>query len=139
MKFKFLILNSLVLIMTLLFTVPATAQFNPLGQACKNAPTNPACTQNKNQNGKTTNPTVDIIKTAANIIAVVAGIGAVIMIIVSGFMFVTAGGATPGQRSGDPNRIKSARSTLINALVGLVVIALAWTIVTFVTNNLIKT
>lgn len=113
--------------------------FNPLGAACQNAPTNPACAQNKIQNGSSTNPAVDLVQKAANIIAVVAGLGAVIVIIISGFMFVTSGGTTPGQRSGDPNAVKKARSALFGAIIGLVIIVLAWTIVTFVNQHFVTT
>ncbi|HET6864211.1 MAG TPA: hypothetical protein VFH37_03380 [Candidatus Saccharimonadales bacterium] len=129
-----------VFLVPMLLSSPIAAAFNPFGSVCSNsdAATSPACHQNKDQNGKTTDPAVNIIRTAANIIAIVAGIAAVIMIIISGFQFVTAGGAVPGQRSGDTNKIKSARSTLIGALVGLVIIALAWTIVTFVTDHFIS-
>lgn len=78
------------------------------------------------------------ISTAANILAALAGIAAVVMIIISGLMFVTAGGATPGQRSGDPNRVKTARATLTAAIIGLVVIALAWTITRFILDRVIQ-
>jgi hypothetical protein len=80
---------------------------------------------------------VNIIHTAADLIAAVAGVAAVIVIIISGFQFVTAGGASPGQRSGDPNKIKSARAALTGAIIGLVVVVLAWTLVTFVTDRFI--
>lgn len=113
--------------------------FNPLQDPCKSAPDSPACQQNKKQNNSTTNPVADIIHTATNIIALVAGIAAVIIVIISGFMVATAGGASPGQRSGDPNKIKTARSALAGSLIGLVIIALAWTIITFVTNFFVKT
>jgi ABC-type Fe3+ transport system permease subunit len=140
---KIRLLSLIILILASFFAwQPVFAQsFNPLGGACQsqNAAASPACHQNTQQNGSDTNPTLDIIKTATNIIALIAAIGAVIMIVISGFMFVTAGGASPGQRSGDPNKVKGARTTLTNALIGLIIIALAWTIVTFVANHLIKT
>ncbi|MBX4197655.1 pilin [Candidatus Saccharibacteria bacterium] len=138
MKLKTILLAFFTPLLLVASAGSAQAQFNPLSSACKKAPNSPTCQQNNKQNGKSTNPTVDIIKTAANIIAVIAGIGAVVVIIISGFMFVTAGGASPGQRGGDPNRIKSARATLIGAIIGLVIVALAWTIVTFVTDKLVK-
>jgi ABC-type Fe3+ transport system permease subunit len=134
-----LVFISILAIFTLYFaSTPALAAFNPLGSLCKSdaAKKSPTCQQNKEQNGTSKNPGIDLIQTAVNLIALLAGIVAVIMIVVSGFMFITAGGATPGQRSGDPNRIKSARTTLTNSLIGLVVIALAWAIVTFVTTQL---
>ena len=136
---KALLKSLLLAIIPAVFLVSSSVSFafDPFGDACKKAPSSPTCQQSKAQNGKTTNPAVDIIKTAANLIATIAGIAAVIVIIVSGFQFVTAGGASPGQRSGDPNRIKSARSSLTGAIIGLVIIALAWSIVTFVTDHFI--
>jgi hypothetical protein len=139
MKLRLFIASLFALLSLGLFAATAGAQFNPLSEVCKKAPSSPACQQNASQNGTKNNPTIKIIRTAANIIAVIAGIGAVIMIIISGFMFVTAGGGIGGQRASDPNRAKGARATLTGALIGLVIIALAWTIVTFVTDKLVKT
>lgn len=133
-----LILLAFILVPMTLAT-PSAGAFNPFSSVCSNgnAGGSPTCQQNSGQNGKSTNPAVTTIETAVNIIATVAGIAAVIIIIVSGFQFITAGGAVPGQRSGDPNKIKSARATLTGAVIGLIIIALAWTIVTFVANHFI--
>jgi hypothetical protein len=142
MRAKLLIIGLFTLLMVgLVAATAAAAPFNPLGDPCSTAPasSSPACQQNAKQNGSTTNPTVDIIKTAANLIAAVGGISAVIVIIISGFMFVTAGGGVGGQRSSDPSRAKNARAALTGALIGLVIIALAWTIVTFVADKFVKT
>lgn len=86
----------------------------------------------------TTNPVNKKIKNAADIVAIITGAAAVVMIVISGFTFITAGGSVTGQRSSDPNRLKSARATLSAAIIGLVIIALAWTIISFVTDRLIK-
>jgi len=86
----------------------------------------------------TTNPVNKKIKIAADIVALVTGAAAVVMIVISGFTFITAGGSVTGQRSGDTNRLKSARSTLATSIIGLVIIALAWTLISFVTDRLIK-
>ena len=64
-----------------------------------------------------------VILKAANLISIIGGIAAVIMIMIAGFFFVTSGG--------DSNRTQTARKTLTYAVVGLVVIALARTIVVF--------
>jgi hypothetical protein len=103
---------------------------------CKENPNAPTCKQAKNQGTK--NPVISTIRTASNILAVVAGVAAVVMIMISGFRFITAGGVTPGQRGGDPNNVKTARATLLYSVVGLVVIALAWTIVRFITDRVLK-
>ena len=69
-----------------------------------------------------------IILRAASLISIIAGIAAVFIIIIAGFMFITAGG--------DTNKAGNARKTIIYAVVGLVVIALARTIVAFVVSRL---
>jgi len=139
--FRLRILAVLITLLALIMAPSvAAAPFNPLGSACQGkAQSGDICQQNTTQQGSTTNPALDKIHTAADIIAIVAGIAAVIIIIYSGFVFATAGGAPGGQRAGDnPARAKQARATLTNALVGLVVITLAWTIVTFVSDKVIK-
>jgi hypothetical protein len=131
-----------IIVVALVITVQPVNAFNLFGQTC-NSSTNssPTCQQAQSQGGQNTNRitgTKSIIQAAANIIALITGIAAVIMIIISGIRFITAGGTTPGQRSGDPNAIKSAQATLTAAIVGLVIVALAWTITRFITDNLIK-
>ena len=68
-----------------------------------------------------------IIKTIVDLLSVIVGIAAVIMIIVAGLKFVTSGG--------DANKAASARNTLIYALAGLTVAALAQILVHFVLGN----
>ena len=59
----------------------------------------------------------DIIR----ILMVVSAVGAIIFIIIGGIKMITAGG--------DPKSLASARNTVFYALIGLVVIALAFAIV----------
>lgn len=56
--------------------------------------------------------------------SIILGAIAVIMIVIGGFKFVTSGG--------DTNAVASAKNTIIYALVGLVVVALAQVIVHYV-------
>lgn len=123
-------------LVTVLWPAAAAAKTtdDKLFAACAQAPDSPIC-KDKNTSG---NPITKTINTAANIIALITGVAAVIIIIVSGLMFTTAGGATPGQRAGDPNAIKKARLMLTGAIAGLVIVALAWTITRFVTDKFIQ-
>lgn len=75
------------------------------------------------------NPAVHLINVAANIVAIITGIAAVIMIIIGGFSFVTAGG--------NAEAAANARRRILYSIVGLAVVALAWTLVRFVTDRLI--
>jgi len=69
----------------------------------------------------------DLITTIINIISAVVGIIAVIMIIVAGLRYVTSGGKEEG--------VKNAKNTILYAIIGLVVVALAQLIVHFVLNQ----
>ncbi len=68
-----------------------------------------------------------VIKTVIKIMSGLVGVLAVIMIIISGFKYVTA--------AGDSAKITSAKHTLVYAIVGLIIVALAQVIVKFVLNK----
>jgi hypothetical protein len=63
-----------------------------------------------------------------SIVAFVAGAAAIIVIIVGSIKFITSGG--------DSNRISNARNTILYALVGLVVIVFAQTLVIYLVKKL---
>lgn len=65
-----------------------------------------------------------ILTTIINIFSLLVGFISVIMIIVGGFKYITSGG--------DSGNISSAKNTIIYALVGLAIVALAQFIVRFV-------
>jgi hypothetical protein len=66
----------------------------------------------------------DTIRTIINVFSVIVGAVAVIMIIFGGFRYITSGG--------DSNNIGSAKNTILYAIVGLVIVAIAQAIVQFV-------
>src|SRR5690242_18841745 len=59
----------------------------------------------------------NVIKGFINILSIIVGFAAVIMVIVAGFKFITS--------NGDSGAIASARSTLSYAIIGLIIVALA--------------
>lgn len=69
-----------------------------------------------------------ILKEVLDILSVVVGVAAVVTIIISGLRFITS--------QGDASNIASARSGLIYALVGLVIVALSQVIARFVLGKL---
>jgi len=69
----------------------------------------------------------DLVSTVVNVLSLIIGAVAVIMIIVAGFRYVTS--------AGESSKVASAKSGLIYAIVGLVVAALAQFIVHFVLNK----
>ena len=69
-----------------------------------------------------------IIVTVSYIISGIAGVAAIIMIVIGGIRFMVSGG--------DPSSVASARNSIIFAVVGLLVIAAAEAIFVFVINNI---
>jgi hypothetical protein len=113
--------------------------FNLFNRSCKgdsveggNGSSSPVCTSNNNSknDNKYNNVVLNTINDAVNIVAVVAGLVAVIMIMVAGFTYVTAGG--------NAEDTKNARNRIIYAAVGLVIIGFAWTITRFITDKILS-
>lgn len=69
-----------------------------------------------------------VIRTVSNILIWVVGIVSVIMIMWSGFKYITA--------AGDTSKVASAKSSLIYAIVGLIVAIMAYAIVNFIMDRL---
>ena len=68
-----------------------------------------------------------IARTVINIFSMIVGIAAVVMIIYGGFRYVTSGGAS--------DKVGNAKNTLVYAIVGLIIVALAQAIVHFVLSQ----
>jgi len=66
----------------------------------------------------------DVLARIINIISVIVGVAAVIMIIIGGFRYIVSGGK---QES-----VTSAKNTILYGLIGLIIVALAQVIVRFV-------
>jgi hypothetical protein len=79
-----------------------------------------------NGGGNTLSNTVKVI---VNILTTIVGVIAVIMIIIGGAKYVTSGG--------DSAKVASAKSSIIYAIVGLIIVALAQVIVHFVIHTAI--
>ena len=78
--------------------------------------------------GKSIDGDKGLIKTVVNVLLWAVGILSVIMIIFSGFRYITS--------AGDTSKTKSAQSTLIYSVVGLIVAIMAWAIVHMVIDRL---
>ncbi len=91
---------------------------------CQSLGSNAGCTTDPNGSVSLNK----VIKTVVNVLSLVVGLVAVIMVIVGGFKMITSGG--------DSNKLSSGRNTVLYAIVGLVVVATAQFIVQFVLNRL---
>lgn len=85
--------------------------------------TDPNCTQTQEAPEKVN----EIIATVIRIFSIVVGFVSVIMIIVGGFQYITSGGAS--------DKVTTAKNTILFAIVGLVIVALAQIIVQFVLSK----
>lgn len=65
-----------------------------------------------------------VLRRVINILSAIVGVVAVIMIIIGGFKYIASGG--------DASKVASAKNTVIYAIVGLIIVAMAQVIVRFV-------
>ena len=91
---------------------------NDATKTCKNGTVVVDCSESSINN---------LVSQVINILSIVVGIVAVIMMIYGGFRYITSGG--------DSGNVSSAKNTILFAIVGLVVVALAQIIVKFVLNK----
>jgi hypothetical protein len=127
-------LKRLLIIITLFFSTfsisfsAAAPVYAQLSQNSKNA----ACqgissTTGGNCDANSASSLNNVIRIALQILSVVIGIIAVVMIIVAGLKFITSGG--------DAQKAASARNTILYAVVGLIIVALAQVLVRFVLSR----
>ncbi len=116
-----------------LVALPAIAHADDIGNCLSqgsdlDASLNGGCTPADTATG--TQKIQDIVTTIVNIFSVIVGIVAVIMIIWGGFKYITSGG--------DSGNITSAKNTIIYAIIGLVIVALAQFLVQFVLDKVVS-
>ncbi len=75
------------------------------------------------------NQVAQVAKAVVNVISLLAGIAAVIMIVIGGIRLVSSGGSSEG--------VGSAKNMIIYAIIGLVIVALAQLIIHFVLNAIL--
>ena len=78
--------------------------------------------------GEASSAITNVIHSIVNILSILVGIVAVIMIIVGGLRYITSGG--------NDTSVTGAKNTILYAVVGLVIVALAQLIVHFVLSRL---
>ena len=117
------ILLTLLSVIGLCLAVSSTSlAYDPLKEACSSGrgSSNAVC---KSQGDKIENYTKNIVK----ILFIVVGFISVVVIIISGIKYATA--------NGDAGKIKSAKDTLLYAIVGLIVAMSAYAIVDYVVGK----
>lgn len=105
---------------------PAYALFEGASDAaCQGANLNGST---KCEEGKAAGKIGSTVTAILNILSIIVGIAAVILIIINGLRFITSGG--------DSNSVSAAKNGVIYAIVGLIVVALAQVIVRFVLGRI---
>jgi beta-lactamase regulating signal transducer with metallopeptidase domain len=126
-RFKNIIASLIVFILPVLLLTPVAAlpsmsvvASQSSSQACQGISQLGDSSQNC---GKGQTDITKLIKSVVTLLSTLIGVAAVIMIIFAGFRYITSGG--------DSNRVSSAKSTIIYAVIGLVIAVLAQVIVNF--------
>jgi len=122
------LLTSLSAVLLLLLATPAPAfALDPLGSVdCSGTASKSTVCTDRNPADNPISGNSGVIMKAVNLIAFIAGIIAVIIIVIAGFRMVTSGGG---------DGFAAARRSLIYALVGLVIIVFARTLIAFVISK----
>lgn len=123
---KFLIaLSILALPLAAVYLLPTEPAY---AQATKDAICDGIGATGGNCNAKPAEDSVNnLVATIINVFSWIVGVIAVIFVIYGGFRYITSGG--------DSNKVSSAKNTILYAIVGLVIVALAQVIVVFVLNE----
>lgn len=104
-----------------------SAAFDPLEQVCSGSGSGSAACQEKRTGASEENPVTSTTNNVVNLLSLVIGATAIVIIVVAGITMTLS--------QGDSGKIKSSRDAIIYAAVGLVVTALARTIIIFVINR----
>jgi hypothetical protein len=112
---------------TLAYSQPVIAQVDASKEICKGVGIVGGGGGCGNE-AKTQTKVNDTIKLAVNVLTMIVGVIALIMIIVGGLKYITSGG--------DATQTAGAKNTIMYAVIGLVVVALAQIIVRFVLTKI---
>lgn len=110
------------------FSVGSAAAVDVFQPCSSNAKDTVVCADVGKQTTAKTNPAIGALRMLLDLLAVIAGIAATVMLIISGFRFVTS--------NGDANGVQAARNSLMYVVVGIIVVVFSQIIVAFVINKL---
>jgi len=116
------------LILPALVPAVANAAVDINSGLCKGAQLNPGSTDGCTNDAITASGTQvqETIKDGIDLFSIVVGVIAVVMILIGGVKYITS--------QGDAGNVTGAKNTILYAVIGLIIVALAQTIVFFVLN-----
>jgi hypothetical protein len=103
------------------------ADFDPFKDACSTAKDSTVCKDSKSG----ANPIYGsdgIVATVVNILSIIIGVAAVIVIIIAGIQYMLS--------TGDPTKINNAKNAILYAIVGLVIAVMSQVIVRFIISRI---
>ena len=106
-------------------SVAAVDVFQPCSDSAKSTS---VCSDVNAQTTAKTNPIIVALKALLNLLSLIAGVASIIMLIISGFRFVTS--------NGDASGVKAARDGTLYVVIGVLVVLVAQAIVAFVINKI---
>lgn len=112
-------------------SAPVAAEFSLFGDPCANSPDATVCQDSRQEQSQENNSIYGpngVIATIVNILTLIIGAAAVIMIIVAGMQYMLS--------NGDAAKISNAKNTIIYALIGIAVAVVARTLVVFIIQRL---
>ena len=107
------------------------AAFDLFGDPCKTAKDATVCNESNTGQNKSDNSIYGphgIITKVANILAIFVGVAAVIVVVIAGIQYMTS--------TGDSTKVNNAKNAIIYAVVGLMVVVAARTIIVFMIGKL---
>lgn len=131
-KISFLQISALALLLGVGFTGVAGAQADVQNSLCSGASTlqvssNPGDATCETSSTGAEEGVNSLITQIINIFSVIVGIVAVLFIIYGGFRYITSGG--------DSGNITAAKNTILYAIIGLIIVALAQFVVRFILSK----
>lgn len=124
---RLIMMATLALTLLLPASTVMAAEKNVLQEACSSGSTGESSVCQSQNSGDPITGTNGVLAKAARIISYLAGAAAIILMIIGGFMYVTS--------DGEASKLSAAKNTVIYALVGLVVVVFAQSIIIFVINK----
>lgn len=107
----------------------AAAQSDAINDACRNTPNSPVC-QDLQDEVDPVSGDGSLFRQVFNVLSFIAGVIAVIIIVIGGIQMMTA--------DGDPQKFTNARNLLIYAVIGILIVLFAQAIVQLVVFTLIE-
>jgi len=105
--------------------IKSIGSFLAVAPATALAGINPPCPDNNPACNKTL---VELITTISNTILLLVGVVAVLFLIIGGFQYISS--------AGNPENIGKAKTTIMYAIIGILVTLLAWAVVQFVVTKI---